>query len=102
MIWLIRVFFGLAVFFGIMGNIGVIVFPDVFTRLHASSKCSTTSVLSLLIGSMLITGFSSMTGRIAVIMLFFLITSPVASHIVGRSAWRRGILPWKHIKGSEK
>ena len=98
MIWAARVFFGMAVFFGVVGNIGVIVFPDIFTRLHASSKCSTTSVLSLMIGCMLLTGFTPMTGKIVVITLFFLITSPVTSHIIGRSAKLRGTLPWTHKK----
>ena len=35
------VFFGLGAVFIVMANIGVLVFPDVYTRLQASSTCST-------------------------------------------------------------
>lgn len=93
MSWLSAAFLGLGLFFGIMGNAGVLRFPDVYTRLHASAKCSTTSVLSILLACMFHAGWSPMTGRIAVIAVFFLITSPVAAHIIGRSAWLRGLIP---------
>jgi multicomponent Na+:H+ antiporter subunit G len=94
MIWAVVVFLALGVFFGITGNIGVIRFPDVFTRLHASAKCSTTLVLSILFACILLKGWDPMTWRILVITLFFLITSPVTAHIIGRSAWMRGVMPW--------
>ena len=77
------------------GNIGVLRFPDVYTRLHASSKCSTTSVLSIFIACMLISGFKPITGKILVITFFFFITSPVTAHIIGRHAWKSGIMPWR-------
>lgn len=85
----------LAVFFGVVGNIGVLRFPDVYTRLHASAKCSTTTVLSLFIACLLLEGFSPLGGRILVICLFFLLTGPVAAHIIGRLAWKRGLPPWR-------
>lgn len=85
----------LGLLFGLVGAIGVIRFPDVFTRLHASGKCATTSVLSILIACMLLAGFSVLTGRLLVIALFFLATNSVASHIIGHSAWSRGVVPWR-------
>jgi multicomponent Na+:H+ antiporter subunit G len=93
-IWAAAFFLLLGILFGITGNVGVLRFPDVFTRLHAAAKCSTTSVFSILLACMLLKGWSPMSGRILVIALFFLITSPVAAHIIGRSAWLRGIMPW--------
>jgi len=94
-IWVVQVLMALGLFFGVMGNIGVMRFPDIYTRLHASSKCGTTSVFSILLACMLLRGFSPMTGKILVITLFFLITAPVASHIIGRCAWQRGVFPWR-------
>jgi len=93
------ILFFLGILFGFLGNVGVMRFPDIYTRLQASSKCGITSVLSILIASMLLKGFSPMTGRIFVIMIFFLITGPVASHIIGRKAWEEGIIPWKRKPG---
>ncbi len=95
MIVAVYFFLGLGIFFGVLGNIGVLRFPDVYTRLQASSKCGITSLLSILIAFMILKGFTPMTGRILVITLFFLISSPVASHIIGRRAWEEGITPWR-------
>jgi len=89
-------------FFGLLGNLGVLRFPDIYTRLQASSKCGITSLLSILIASMLIKGITPMSGRILVITLFFLITSPVASHIIGKRAWEEGFIPWRRKKPGKK
>ena len=89
------VFFGLGVLFNVMGNIGVLVFPDVYTRLQASSTCSTTSVLSFFIGCILLAGWGPMTGRLLVITFFFFVTNPISAHIIGRFAWQTGIVPWR-------
>lgn len=99
---LIYVFLGLGIFFGLLGNLGVLRFPDIYTRLQASSKCGITSLLSILIASMLIKGITPMSGRILVITLFFLITSPVASHIIGKRAWEEGLIPWRRKKPGKK
>ena len=81
-----------------MGNVGVLLFPDVYTRLQASSTCSTTSVVSVFIAAMLSEGFSPLSGKILVITFFFLITSPVSSYIVARFAWNQDIVAWRKFK----
>ncbi len=86
------------IFFGVLGNLGVLRFPDIYTRLHASSKCGVTSLLSILLALMILKGFTPMSGRILVIIIFFLTSSPVASHIIGRRAWEEGIRPWRRTK----
>jgi multicomponent Na+:H+ antiporter subunit G len=94
-IWAVSVFVALGIFFAVMGNVGVLRFPDLYTRLHASAKCSTTTVLSVFIGCLLLEGFSALSARILVITLFFLLTGPVTAHLIGRRAWKRGVLPWR-------
>lgn len=89
------VFLGLGVVFGIMGNVGVLVFPDVYTRLQASSTASTTSVFSVFVATMVVSGLTPMTGKILVITLFFLVTSPIAAHIIARYAWQDEVIPWR-------
>ena len=95
MSWPAAVFFGLGVVFGIMGNLGVLSFPDVYTRLQASSTCSTTSVFSVIVGCMIVSGFSPMTGKLLVIALFFFVSNPISSHIIARYAWESGMVPWR-------
>jgi multicomponent Na+:H+ antiporter subunit G len=93
--WTAIVFLGLGVVFGIMGNVGVLVFPDVYTRLQASSTASTTSVFSVFVATMIVSGLTPMTGKILVITLFFLVTSPIAAHIIARYAWEDEVVPWR-------
>ena len=101
MIWVVQAFLLMGIVFSIMGNLGVLIFPDVYTRLQASSTCSTTSVFSIFIAAMLSAGFSPLTGEILAITVFFLITSPVSSYIIARYAWRKDIPPWRKIKSHD-
>jgi multicomponent Na+:H+ antiporter subunit G len=103
MIWAAAAFFGLGIVFAVMGHLGVLVFPDVYTRLQASSTATTTSVFSVLVGCMFLTGWNEMTGKLAVIALFFFVSSPVAAHIIARFAWRSEMIPWRrsHLRRKE-
>lgn len=98
MIWIAQVFLLVGIVFSLMGNLGVLIFPDVYTRLQASSTCSTTSVFSIFIATMLSAGFSPLTGKILVITIFFLISSPVASYIIARYAWHAEIPVWRKLR----
>jgi len=93
--WFVGVFLVLGVIFGLMGNLGVLIFPDVYTRLQASSTASTTSVFSAFVAAMIAAGSTQMIGKIIVITLFFLVTSPIAAHIIARFAWENGVIPWR-------
>jgi len=42
-----------------------------------------------------LTGWNEMTGKLAVIALFFFVSSPVAAHIIARFAWRNEMIPWR-------
>ncbi|TVQ18901.1 MAG: monovalent cation/H(+) antiporter subunit G [Spirochaetaceae bacterium] len=98
--WVAIVFFALGVVFAVMGNLGVLIFPDVYTRLQASSTCATTSVFSVFIACMIVSGWTAMTGKIIVITLFFFLTNPISSHIIARYAWVSGIVPWRRSYGA--
>ncbi len=93
--WFVQLFLLLGIVFAVMGNVGVLVFPDVYTRLQASSTCSTTSVISFFIAAMIESGISAMSGKIMVLLLFFFISNPVSTHIIARYAWNMGIMPWR-------
>lgn len=101
---LVYLFLLMAAVFNLMGIIGIILFPDPYTRLQASSTCSTTAVISVFIAVMLEAGFSAITGKVLVITLFFFISSPVGAHIIARYAWNTGIMPWRKLPkaGAEK
>jgi multicomponent Na+:H+ antiporter subunit G len=88
----------LGVVFNIMGTLGALIFPDVYTRLQASSTCTTTAVISVFIAAMAGAGFSPITGKIIVITLFFFISSPVSTHIIALYAWNQDMVPWRKLR----
>lgn len=82
----IFLFFGL--FFCVMGVIGNIRLPDVFTRLHATSKVSSMGILGVMIASALLLPESAPKAiTLGVLVLF---SAPVASQAIARSAYRDG------------
>ncbi|MBU1026891.1 MAG: monovalent cation/H(+) antiporter subunit G [Candidatus Margulisbacteria bacterium] len=89
-------FFGLGVFFMFFGVLGIIRFPDIYTRLHPAGKAGVAGLLSVFIGLILYAGFSLITLRIILIAIFIVITSPVAAHAIARGAIESGIKPWKN------
>lgn len=78
--------FGL--FFCVMGVIGNIRLPDVFTRLHATSKVSSMGILGVMIASALLLPETAPKAiALGVLVLF---SAPVASQAIARSAYRDG------------
>jgi len=95
---IVQVFITLGFVFAILGHLGVLFLPDVYTRLQASSTCTTTSVVSFFLAAMIDSGASVTTAKIVVITVFFIVSSPVSSHLVAKFAWDRGIDPWRRRK----
>ncbi|MGM0432029.1 MAG: monovalent cation/H(+) antiporter subunit G [Spirochaetota bacterium] len=87
--------FVLAIVFGTAGIIGLFRFPDPYSRLQAGSLCGTTAVFSVFIGALLLSSSAAVTARVIIITVFFLISGPTGTHIVGRFSWNAGITPWK-------
>jgi len=88
----------LGLVFIFFGTLGIIRFPDIYTRLQTSSKCDTAGAVALLVGLMVREGLDSLSLRILIILMFLLLTNPVASHAIARSAAIRGIKPWRKKK----
>jgi multicomponent Na+:H+ antiporter subunit G len=81
------------VFLGISGAVGVIRFPDFYTRIHAAGVTDTLSAGLILGGLMLQAGLTLVTLKLAFILMFLWITSPVASHALARAAMHSGWHP---------
>ena len=96
MIAYLFIFLGLVFMF--FGTLGIIRFPDIYTRLQTSSKCDAAGAVALLVGLMVREGLDSLSLRILIILVFLLLTNPVASHAIARSAAIRGIKPWRKKK----
>lgn len=79
--------------FSVIGMIGFLRLPDVYTRLHATGKVSTFGVVLLLVAAALLTPVG--WGKVVLLIALVLIAGPVVSHAIGSSAYRIGI-PMQH------
>ena len=78
----------------IIAALGVIRLPDLFTRMHAATKTGTVGVASIAIGMMIYFAEVTVTSRGILVIAFFLLTAPVAAHMIGRAAYRSGVSLW--------
>jgi len=84
----------IGVLFDLLGCVGLIRLPDVYTRLQAATKCVTLGTCFILLG-VAIWAFGVYrypTGVKALIcMAFVLVTSPTAAHALARGAYKAGV-----------
>jgi len=76
------------VFFSVVGVWGAVRLPDVFTRLHASSKVSSIGILGLVIASALL--LNETAPKAIALGILILFSAPVASQAIARAAYRDG------------
>lgn len=74
----------------LIAAIGILRLPDVLTRMHAATKPQVLGLMLVLLGLALMLRDVRSLGLLAMVALFQLITSPIASHMVGRAAFRAG------------
>lgn len=74
----------------VISAIGIIRFPDVYSRAHAATKTTTLAVLITLTGTFIYILFdeSYMSIRIILGIVFVFLTAPVSGHLVLRAAYR--------------
>jgi multicomponent Na+:H+ antiporter subunit G len=88
----------LGLFFLMMATLGILRFPDFFTRMHAAGKCDTLGSLLVLLGLAFINGFDShhlqSSLKIVFIAVFIFLTSPTATHAIARAAFKNKMPMW--------
>ena len=90
---------GLVFFTG--GAVGVLRFPDFYSRLHPAGKLDTAGqLLALLAIALYVAGDLSLhelltAVKIGLIVVFVYITSPTATHAIVDAGMRAGLKPWE-------
>lgn len=79
--------------FVIAGSVGVIRFPDFYTRMHAASVTDTLGATLVLGGMMLLAGWSLNTFKLLMMWVFLFMTGPAASNAAAHAALRAGLEP---------
>ena len=72
--------------FCVVAGLGVLRLPDVFTRLHASTKAGTLGVGLIVLALALTTEAWPVASKAVGAALFLLATAPVGAHLIGRAA----------------
>ncbi len=81
-------------FFLLLGSIGIIRFPDFFSRLHPAGKADTLGASLLIFGLALHFGWGLVAAKLIIVQIFIFLANPAAAHALGRAAWRSGLRPW--------
>ena len=80
--------------FSAVGALGLLRFPDFYSRLHAAGITDTLGAWLLIAGMMVQAGFSQVTVKLALITIFLFFTSPTSTHALARAALHAGVKPW--------
>ncbi len=79
--------------FCIVGGLGLLRLPDVYARMHAAGITDTLGAGLILAGLMVQGGFSLVTVKLFLILVFLLYTSPTSTYALANAAHRRGLAP---------
>src|SRR5918912_3181468 len=74
----------------LIAAVGVLRFPDLLTRMHSTTKPQVLGLLLVLLGVGLRLREPAAIGMLVLVALSQLVTTPIASHMVGRASFRAG------------
>ena len=69
-------------------------FKYVLNRMHAAALCDTLGLLLVLSGLIVISGFTALSAKLAAIIIFMWLASPVMSHLIARAE----VITYPHIE----
>ena len=74
----------------LVAALGLVRFPDVFSRMHAATKPATLGLLLVTVGAALRMDDGGDAVKLLLVAAFQFLTAPIAAHMVGRAAYRSG------------
>jgi len=80
-------------YFFVVGAVGLVRLPDVYSRMHGASVKETLGSGLLIAGMMLQAGFGQVSGKLFILGALFFLTAPVAAHALGQAALHMGLKP---------
>ena len=77
-------------FFVVVGGIGVLRMPELYTRMHASGVTDSIAPIMILVGLMFQAGFTLISLKLVAILVFLLLTGPTATNALASAALLAG------------
>ena len=84
---------GIGSFSLIIGALGVLRLPDVYTRMHAASITDTLGAGTIILGLIIQAGLTLVAGKLFLILIFLFFTSPASSFALAHAALSGGVKP---------
>jgi multicomponent Na+:H+ antiporter subunit G len=73
--------------FMLLAAVGIVRLPDLPTRMHASTKAGAMGAMFTMAGVAFFFADGVVLARAFAIVVFILITSPIAAHVIGRAGY---------------
>lgn len=89
-------------FFCLTGGVGLLRFPDFFSRIHSASLTDTLGASLILIGLMFQAGWGIVSAKLILILVFSLLVGTTASHAMAKAAMKSGLEPLVAAKKEEQ
>jgi len=77
-------------FLAFAAGVGVLRFPDLLSRMHAGTKPQVLGLVLVLVGLALRLRSGGAVWALVLVVVFQMLTAPVAAHMVGRAGFRTG------------
>lgn len=81
--------------FMLLSALGTLRFPDIFTRMHASTKASSFGVGLMLSACVIYFNDSWTIAQALIIIIFIFLTAPISAHMIGRVAYLLKVPLWE-------
>lgn len=82
-------------FFFLVGTVGLLRFPDVFTRLHALTKADNVGLGLIVAGLALQAASVTIAVKLILIWLLVLLAGAAVAHLIAKVALKKGVKLWK-------
>lgn len=92
--WIIGVLLVLGSLFMLLAAIGILRLPDLPTRMHASTKAGAMGAIFIMSAVVLHFSTGIVFARALAIVLFIIMTAPIAAHVIGRAGYFVGVPLW--------
>lgn len=80
--------------FMLLAALGILRLPDLLTRMHATTKAAALGVILIMLAVALHFAEVAVMARAFAIIVFVLMTAPVAAHVIGRAGYFVGSKLW--------
>ncbi|MBE0464707.1 MAG: monovalent cation/H(+) antiporter subunit G [Halomonas sp.] len=80
--------------FMLLAAVGLLRLPDLLTRMHATTKAAALGVILIMLAAAMHFSEVGVVARSFAVIVFILMTAPVAAHVIGRAGYFVGSRLW--------